>query len=280
MSRSPTGSVGLRVFITGASSGLGAALAREHAGCGHRLALLARREGRLRELERDCRALGAAEVLVLVGDVGNAGSVAQAVGRALSAWGGLDTVYANAGYSETGPLETLALARWRRQMRVNVEGVLITAQASLPALRESGGRLAVVGSVAGLVSTAHSGAYAASKAALRSLAQILDLESRPDGVSVTHVAPGFFNSEIRLKGPAGRSDPKAREYVPGFLLGDVTQVAKSVKRAVERRQRECVVPGHAKMLWICARWAPGWTHELLRKLSQVRLKQRRMIQGR
>jgi NADP-dependent 3-hydroxy acid dehydrogenase YdfG len=225
------------ILITGASSGLGEALAKEHASVGHALVLFARRAERLREVAAACRALGAAKVCTCVGDVRRRQDVARAARAAERDLGGLDVVYANAGYSQSGRLESLSLAQWRRQMEVNVEGVLHTVQTCVPLLKASRGRLAIIGSVAGFGAVAETGAYAASKAAVRAFAQVLDLELKPEGVSVTYVAPGFFKSEIRLKDADGRPAPDKPEYIPSFILGDTAKVARQVRNAVARRRR-------------------------------------------
>jgi NAD(P)-dependent dehydrogenase (short-subunit alcohol dehydrogenase family) len=165
-------------------------------------------------------------------------------------------------------------------MEVNVEGVLHTVQSCVPLLRESRGRLAIIGSVVGFGALAEGGAYAASKAAVRALAQVLDLELAPSGISVTYVAPGFFDSEIRLKDADGRPSPGAAEYIPSFLRGDTAKVARQVRRAVDRRRRELVLPLHAKSAVFFLRHFPGLSQALARRLSVARLKRRRDVQGR
>jgi short-subunit dehydrogenase len=258
---------------------LGEALAKEHAGVGHALVLFARRSERLKAVADVCRSLGAAKVVVCVGDVRRHADVAKAA-RAARELGGLDIAYANAGYSQSGRLESLTLAQWRRQMEVNVEGVLHTVQTCVPLLRASRGRLAIIGSVVGFGSLTESGAYAASKAAVRALAQVLDLELAPAGVSVTYVAPGFFSSEIRLKDADGKPKPDAPEYIPSFILGNTGKVARQVRKAVERRRRELILPLHAKSAVFLLRHFPGLTQALARRLSAVRIRRRKEAQNR
>ncbi len=257
------------VLITGASSGLGAALARAHAARGHALVLVARRAEALGAVARDCAALGARKVRLVRGDVGDPRTAVRAAGAARE-MGGLDTAYANAGYSVSGRLETLDPAAWKAQMRVNVEGVLHTVQACGPLLAESGGALGIVGSVAGYGSTAGSGAYAASKAALRSLAATLSVEWAHQGIAVTHIAPGFFASEIRRRNRAGGFDPGVQEYIPTWLLGDVQGMARGAMRAVEARRREWIWPLHAKVLVFFLRHFPGLSHSLNHSISKLR----------
>ena len=269
-----------RVLITGASSGLGEALALEHAAQGHSLLLLARRGERLAALAERCRVAGAADLITVRGDVTRRADLDKAVGLARRHFGGLDVAYANAGYSQAGALASLAAADWERQMDVNVGGVLNTLQAAWPLLGASRGRLGVIGSVVSFGSLADSGAYAASKGAVRALAQVADLEARAQGFSVTYVAPGFFASEIRLKHAGGKADPSAREYLPAWLLGDPAALARRCRHAVQARHRELVWPFHAKVAVFLFRHFPGLAQALARRLSDARLKRRRAAQSR
>jgi NAD(P)-dependent dehydrogenase (short-subunit alcohol dehydrogenase family) len=268
-----------RIFITGASSGLGRALALEHAAQGDRLLLLARRLDRLKALAVECRQAGAAEIVLVRGDVSRRADIDAALRKA-KAWGGLDAAYANAGYSQSGRVESMRLAQWQAQMAVNVEGVLHAVQASLPLLKAAQGRLVLVGSVVSYATMTGSGAYAASKAAVRALAQVLDLELQGTGVSVTYAAPGFFRSEIRLKDANGKADPSAAEYLPGWLLGDERVLAHELRSAAWARRRELVWPLHAKLAVFVIRHFPGLAQAVARRASAAREARRRKLQGR
>ena len=270
----------LRILITGASSGLGAALALEHAAQGHALVLLARRRDKLAQVAGACLKAGAAQALCVEADVTRPAALRRSAALAGRKLGGLDVAYVNAGYSLAGALATLPLASWRRQMQVNVEGALNTIQACLPLLAASRGRLGIVGSVVSYGSLSHSGAYAASKGALRSLAQVLALECAPDGVSVTFIAPGFFASELRLKDAHGDPKPGALEYMPAWLLGDAAVLARRTRQAVAARRRELVWPLHAKLAVFFLRHMPGLALAVAARLGKARLKRRLALQGR
>ncbi|MGH7829386.1 MAG: SDR family oxidoreductase, partial [Candidatus Binatia bacterium] len=118
------------VFITGASSGIGAALAREFARHGARVALLARRRERLERLTKEIEDRGGA-ALALAADVTVDGEIDAAVQAAVAKWGGIDVVVANAGFGVVGPLKDLTLEDYRRQFETNVFGVLRTIYATL-----------------------------------------------------------------------------------------------------------------------------------------------------
>lgn len=269
-----------RILITGASSGLGRALALEHAAQGDKVLLLARRLDRLKAVAAACRAAGAADVRVLKADVTRRRDLDAAARLAKKSWDGLDVLYANAGYGQSGRLEDLSLAQWRAQMAVNVEGAWQSVQACLPLLKASRGHIGLVASVAGYGGTSQTGAYAASKAALRVLGQVLDVELSAHGVSVSVINPGFFASEIRLKDKDGRHDPKAPEYMPTWILGDPAVLARKTRLAVAAGKRELIWPLHGKLTAFLLRHFPGLAQALAKQLSSVRERRKMEIQKR
>jgi short-subunit dehydrogenase len=248
--------VGRVVLITGASSGIGAALAREFARQGADLVLTARRLPLLLELATELRATGHRAVAVEC-DVTEDGALERAVREALEAFGRLDVAVANAGFGVVGPLERLTLDDYRRQFETNVFGVIRTAAAALPALRKSHGTLVLIGSVSGHVPTAGASAYAMSKAALRALAGSLRAEVLTAGVGVVLVSPGFVQSEIRRVDNRGVHHPHAPDPVPRWLVVPTERAARVIVRAVARRRREVVVTGHGKVAVWLARYFPS-----------------------
>jgi short-subunit dehydrogenase len=242
-------------LITGASSGIGAALAREFARRGADVVLLARRRERLTALASDLEHQGR-RALALAGDVTVDGDVERAVAAALASLGRLDVVVANAGFGVVGPVERLALDDYRRQFETNVFGVLRTVKASLEALKVTRGRLAIIGSVAGYVATPGASPYAMSKFAVRGLAAALSYELAPAGVSVTLVTPGYVTSEIRRVDNTGVFREATREPVPAWLIMPTARAARQIVRGIGRRRREIVITGHGKLGVFLQRHAP------------------------
>jgi short-subunit dehydrogenase len=246
---------GAVVFITGASSGIGAALAREWARQGADLALGARRVDRLAAVGAECTALGR-RALVIPCDVTRDGDLEQAVLRTREAFGRIDVAVANAGFGVMGALGSLTLEDYRRQFETNVFGVLRTIYAVLPELEKTRGRLVIIGSVSGHIATPGSSAYAMSKFAVRALAQALGHELGRHGVSVTLISPGFVESEIHQVDNRGVHHAEGRDPVPRWLRMPAATAASRIVSAAARRRREVVITGHGKLTVFLQRHFP------------------------
>jgi short-subunit dehydrogenase len=254
------------VLITGASSGIGEALAPECARPGGALVLAARRTDRLDRLVVELTAGGARAIAVRC-DVTVDGDPERAAAVARQSFGRLDIVVANAGFGVVGPFALLTLDDYRRQFETNVFGVLRTLKATLADVRRARGRIAIIGSVSGHVATPGSSPYAMSKFAVRALAEALGHELARSGASVTLVSPGFVASEIRRVDNAGVLREETREPIPKCLVMSTARAARQIVRAIGRRRREVVVTGHGKAAVFFQRHAPWLTSAIIRKLG-------------
>ena len=257
------------VLITGASSGIGAALARELAREGAKLVLMARRQERLEELRAELAAAGA-QALVHVGDVTRRADLDAAVALALEHYGRLDMVVANAGFGVVGTIEKLSVDDYRRQFETNVFAVLETVKACLPELHKTRGRVVLIGSVAGYISTPNASPYAMSKFAIRALALALGPELAPSGVTVTLISPGFIASEIRQVDNRGVHHSHSKDPLPAWLVMPADVAARKIVSAAYRRRREAIITVHGKVLVWLQRFVP-WV---------LRLAMRRGVKGR
>ncbi|MFI5586085.1 SDR family oxidoreductase [Amycolatopsis sp. NPDC051758] len=215
------------VLITGASKGIGRAIAVELAGRGHRVVATARRPEALDDLPVDQR---------LRLDVTDDNSVRQAIHAA----GDIDVLVSNAGETVRAPLESVPLAEVERLFRLNTVGALRVAQGVLPAMRARGsGHLVFVSSVQGRLVLPMIGPYGASKWALEALAETLAIETGHFGVKVSIVQPGAVSSGGAERAPTFLADdgPYAPLYRQlGALRGEAVtpeEVAASVADTIE-----------------------------------------------
>lgn len=219
-----------RVFLTGASSGLGEALARHYARAGATVGLVARRAG---ELERVARSLGPATVATYAADVRDAVAMAAAARDFVARHGLPDVVIANAGVSR-GTLVDHAedLAAFRAVFDTNVAGIVHTFHPFVAPMREAGrGTLVGIASIAGFRGLPGSAAYSASKAAAIRLLESLRVELRGSGVRVVTVCPGYVETPMTARNP----------YRMPFLMR-ADRAAASIARAVARGKRFHVLP--------------------------------------
>jgi short-subunit dehydrogenase len=219
------------VLVTGASSGIGRALAVELGRRGARLALVARREDELLKTAEAVERAGG-RALALAADVRDEEALKRAFGRVREQWGRVDVLVANAGMtSTTGGME-LRAAEAGDVITVNVIGVINSVAAVLPSMIEQqSGHLVAISSLAAYRGLPKSGAYSASKAAVSTFFESLRLDLRRSNIDVTVIHPGFIRTPLT----AGR-----KRKLP-FLL-EVDDAACRIVRAIERRARTYAFP--------------------------------------
>jgi short-subunit dehydrogenase len=264
---------GKSVLVTGASSGIGAGIARELALHGANLVIAARRRELLEALAAE---LGArVRVVPIEVDVTRDGSVEEAVAAAERAFGGLDVAIANAGFAVTGLVERLSLDDYRRQMETNVFGVLRTIYAALPAVKRTRGQLAIMGSVSGHVPTPGLSPYSMSKFAVRALAESLHDEVAHEGVAVTLLSPGFVVSDIGRVDNQGQRHEADGSRAPRWLRMPTDEAARQIVAAIETRQREAVITTHGRLGVFVYRHAPWLVHAAIRAALRRRARRAR-----
>ena len=188
---------GKRAAVTGASQGIGQALAIGLAEAGADVALIARREEALEEVAAEIRAMDR-KAFVLPADVTHPREVEWAFGMIADGWGTLDILVNNAGTNIRRPLLETADEEWDQILRTNLGSAFYCARAAARLMVEgqAGGRLIFIGSVAGIVALPTGVAYAASKAALAQMARTLALELGPHGITANCVAPWYFRTPL------------------------------------------------------------------------------------
>ncbi len=219
----------MRVVVTGASSGIGRALAQHYAARGATLGLIARREKELEELAGVLPRLSFAYPL----DVTDAEAVRRAAEDFMARAGVPDLVIGNAGIS-VGTLtqERSDLPVFERVMAVNVLGLVNTFSPFIEPMRAAGrGKLAGIASVAGIRGIPGSGAYSASKAAAIAYLESLRVELRGSGIRVVTVAPGYIETPMTARNP----------YAMPFIL-PVDEAARRIARVIDAGASFAVVP--------------------------------------
>ncbi|NET57437.1 MAG: SDR family oxidoreductase [Symploca sp. SIO2E6] len=254
------------VLITGASAGIGAALAQEFASQGANLVLLARRTEKLAAVAAAIDSTGE-KVLTVACDVSKDGELEQAVNLARSKFSKIDIAIANAGWSLKGNLENLSLDDYRLQWETNVFGVLRTIYATLDDLKQTQGSLVIISSVKSYISLRGDSPYSSSKFALRALCESLSAELAPYGISVTHICPGYVATEIRQIDNQGNFHGDWQEHVSPKLLRSAKQTAQQIVQAIDRRQQEQVLTYYGKFVVLLKRHLPGLLSWLISRME-------------
>ena len=255
------------VWITGGGTGIGRALALEFGGCGAVVAVSGRRREPLDEAVEAIEEAGGRGLAVCC-DVTKVTDIENAVDEIVSETGRLDVAVANAGFSVAGPFEELSASDWKRQFDVNVVGLAMTVQVALPHLRQTNGRIALMGSVAGTVGLPKNGPYSASKAAVRSIGQTLTAELVDTGVSCTTLLPGFVESDIGKVDNKGEYQADWEDRRPKKLMWPADKAAKKMYGAIKRRRMEAVITGHGKVVAFFGDHTPRLMQTLVGRFGQ------------
>lgn len=255
------------VLITGASSGIGRTLALQLGAAGAKVTLTARRAELLATLADEMVSTGAVRPVISTCDVTRDGDPEQAVAAAVSAFSGLDVVFANAGFGVVGFFNRLEVADYRRQFETNVFGVLRTLKACQPEIARRQGSMVIMGSVAGYCATPGNSPYCMSKFALRALANAITPELARAGIRVTLISPGFVASNIRKVDNSDRFHPEAREPMPAWIVADTQRICRQMLHAVAAGRAEAIVTGHGKLLVAIERFAPWIIRAAARRMA-------------
>lgn len=260
----------LTVWITGASSGIGAACACRYAAEGARLVLTSSSAERLDEVAGKCRASGAEDVIVLPYDLTCLNDIDSLVKKAWGAFGGIDIVMLNAGISQRTNIEDTSMEMIRKIMEINYFAPVAIAKALLhKMIGRGGGRIAVTTSIAGKFGFPLRCGYSSSKFALYGFFETLQAEYHKDGIKVTLVCPGRVSTNISRyaldKGgkPHGIMDP-------GQASGmSAESAAEIIVDAVRKGRREVLVGRHELLMVYIKRFFPGLCALLSRKINPM-----------
>jgi uncharacterized protein len=236
------------VIVTGASSGIGEAAAREFGRAGARVVIAARRLERLQALAHEIEALGA-DVLVVQTDMSKFGDIQSLVSQTIERFGRVDVLVNNAGFGRLDWLEKLdPMEDIQAQMDVNVMGVIHTTRQVLPVMiAQRSGSIINVCSIAGLVGTPTYSIYAASKHAVHGFSEALRREVKPWGIDVSLIYPGGVLTEFAQRAGIKR---KTKASTPAFMVLTAEQVGRAIVDLAHRPRRMWIIP----WLWAFTVW--------------------------
>jgi short-subunit dehydrogenase len=250
----------MHVLITGASSGIGEALAREYAAHGAKVTLVARRLELLEKLAAELRK-GGAQVHVIAHDLSVPEKAAEILPQAEGALGPIDVLVNNAGVQVIERWEKTDLARAEASLRTNLITPMRLTHAVLPAmLARRSGAIVDVSSVAALGPTPYAAWYSASKGGLAAASEALHGELRGTGVSVLTVYPGPVHTPMGDAGAVSYGGGAAVRWIP---WGTTDVLAARIRKGVERGSARLVYP---RLYWT-SRWFPGITRWLLDRVT-------------
>jgi dehydrogenase/reductase SDR family protein 7B len=255
------------IWITGASSGIGEALALQYAQNGTTLILSARREEELNKVAETCRALGA-QCFVLPLDLSHLGDVTAIVNKAISFTGRVNLLINNGGISQRGLASETSMEVVRKIMEVNFFGQVALSSALLPHfIKSGGGQFAIMSSFTGKFGYGLRSTYAASKHALHGYFESLAIENYKHKVFVTIICPGRILTNISINavtanGTAqGQMDEGIRNGIP------VKACAEIIKGAITKKKREVLIGKKDKLMVYFKRFWPALFFKIAIKLD-------------
>jgi len=239
-------------LITGASAGIGKALALDLAARGMHLGLAARGLAELEAVAAECRGLGVRAVAIAT-DVTDAEQCKAFVERAAAELGGVDVLVNNAGIGMWARFADVTdLSIYERMMRLNYLGAVWTTHAALPYLTKSRGLIVAISSLTGKTGVPTRSGYAASKHAMQGFFDSIRIELAEDGVDVSVISPGFVATDIRKRGFAADGKPvgeSPRDEDKGTM--SVETCVALIADAIVKRRREVVMTARAKVgMWV------------------------------
>jgi NADP-dependent 3-hydroxy acid dehydrogenase YdfG len=215
-------------LITGASSGIGAAIARDLGARGYHLALAARRKDVLESVAAEIRTSGGGAV-PLVCDVTKPEQIATCVAHTLTEFGRIDVLVNNAGIMHNGLIAGADVGEWREMIDVNLMGLMLVTHAVLPHMKAAGsGHIVNISSVAGRIITVNNGVYNVTKWGVNVFSEALRKEVCTDNIKVTVVEPGVVDTDLKEK----IANPEARATFKAFAAALDPLGARDVAGAV------------------------------------------------
>ena len=260
----------MRVWITGASSGIGEACAYRYAAGGNQLILTSSSRERLEPVAETCRQKGAKDVLVLPSDFNDLEGIKLLTRKAWDAFDGIDILFCNAGISQRTNVEDTSMDMVRQIMEINYFAPVALAKAILPLmLKAGGGHIAVTTSIAGVFGFPLRCAYSSSKHALYGFFETLQAEYHDRDIRVTIVCPGRVRTNISLNA-LDKGGEKHGTMDPGQDKGlPADKAAKRIVKAIDKGQREVLIGRGELIMVYIKRFFPSLCARLARRIKPM-----------
>ena len=250
------------IIITGASSGIGMALAKHLAGMGSKLVLAARSSDKLSQLKSELEPLST-EIITVPTDVTNEADCKKLVVETVGRFGVIDVLINNAGISMRALFEDTDLDVIRRVMDVNFWGAVYCTKYALPHLLKSGGSVVGVSSIAGYKGLPGRTGYSSSKFALQGFLEVLRIENMKKGLHVLIACPGFTASNIRNTALSARGDEQGESPRDEGKMMTAGEVAVHIVRAIQRRKDRLTLTTQGRMTVMLNKFFPKFMDRMV-----------------
>jgi short-subunit dehydrogenase len=250
------------IIITGATSGIGKALAYECAARGARLVISARNNEKLLEISEDLLRTGL-RVLPVKTDVSVEEDCRELIRKTVEEYGGIDVLINNAGISMRALFEDVDLDVLRKLMGTNFWGTVYCSKYALPYLLKSKGSLVGISSVAGYKGLPGRTGYSSSKFAMQGLLEVIRIENRKKGLHVLIAAPGFTASNIRNVALAKDGSQQGETPLDESKLMPAETVAMKIADAIEKRKRTLILTTQGKMTVLLNKFLPSFMDKMV-----------------
>jgi NAD(P)-dependent dehydrogenase (short-subunit alcohol dehydrogenase family) len=244
------------IVITGASSGIGEAMARLYSKMGARVVLGARNKMKLALLSQIIETEGG-EVTFLATDVTKEEDCKRLIDKAVEVFGGVDVLICNAGISMRALFADVEMKVLHRVMDVNFWGAAYCAKYALPYLQASKGSLVGISSVAGLHGLPGRTGYSASKFAMTGLFETIRIENIKKGLHVMIACPGFTASNVRYSALTADGSPQGETPRNEAKMMTAEEVARIVADGIAKRKRLCLMESEGRLTHFVKKFAPG-----------------------
>jgi short-subunit dehydrogenase len=262
-----SGISGKVIWLTGASSGIGEALAYRLAKKGARLILSARRKEELERVKGNCLAKAQPNVRVLPLDLELNHTLKLSAEAALQIFGHIDILINNGGISQRSLVADTTVDVDRRLMEVNYFAPVTLTKSLIPHfIRKKGGHIVNISSLTGKFGTPYRSGYAASKHALHGFFDAVRAEHFKDNIRVTMICPGFIHTPITLSALTGDGSPLKKMDEAQYKGKSANWCAEKIIRAIEKNQEEVYIGGREVWGVYIKRYLPGIFSRLIRKV--------------